>query len=418
MARAPARPTPNPGRSLHRAGLAIVRVRLTAACGSATSRHSPDRSASAEGIRAPPRRCKRSPPFRLRRLRAMTCGGCGAVPGQDGLLDTSSWRADDGDSRHRGLTCRSIRSRQHDAPRRRRSRPSPSRSSRSRRVDLASGGPAATTRQPRPVGDHRTGLAERQPQRQQHALPRGRDRSVPACHRGLKAGAHTIRIQYDFTAGGHKAYDFLATYTAGCRRRCAARRGGVSSMCPSMPDRSSAAFPSDGFSTDGLTVRDAEDYSGVSRRLTIWGGTIGSISGPSHAGSTDGQQHRGVRRPLQLDRVGRPPRLGWPPRPVPLLEPRRGGVRDGAARSRVRRGTCARSSSTVRATRTKIAASSRAPSSASSRRAPSRPRRRRRHRGATESDARTAPARPDPEGGHVRPLDRDRRSARRRRPLS
>ena len=27
---------------------------------------------------------------------------------------------------------------------------------------------------------------------------------------GLKAGAHTIRIQYDFTAGGHKAYDFLA----------------------------------------------------------------------------------------------------------------------------------------------------------------------------------------------------------------
>ena len=29
---------------------------------------------------------------------------------------------------------------------------------------------------------------------------------------GLKAGAHSIRIQYDFTAGGHKAYDFLATY--------------------------------------------------------------------------------------------------------------------------------------------------------------------------------------------------------------
>ena len=29
---------------------------------------------------------------------------------------------------------------------------------------------------------------------------------------GLSAGAHTIRIQYDFTAGGHKAYDFLARY--------------------------------------------------------------------------------------------------------------------------------------------------------------------------------------------------------------
>ncbi len=106
---------------------------------------------------------------------------------------------------------------------------------------------------------------------------------------GLKAGAHTITIQYDFTAGGHKAYDFLATYTGWVSPSiCGAGGGGVSSMCPSMPGHSSAAFPSDGFSTDGLTVRGAEDYSGVSRRLTIWGGTIGSISGPSHAGSTAG----------------------------------------------------------------------------------------------------------------------------------
>ena len=28
---------------------------------------------------------------------------------------------------------------------------------------------------------------------------------------GLKAGNHSIHINYDFTAGGHKAYDFLAT---------------------------------------------------------------------------------------------------------------------------------------------------------------------------------------------------------------
>ena len=28
----------------------------------------------------------------------------------------------------------------------------------------------------------------------------------------LDAGTHTIHINYDFTAGGHKAYDFLATY--------------------------------------------------------------------------------------------------------------------------------------------------------------------------------------------------------------
>src|SRR5918994_6682530 len=29
---------------------------------------------------------------------------------------------------------------------------------------------------------------------------------------GLNAGTHSIHINYDFTAGGHKAYDFLATW--------------------------------------------------------------------------------------------------------------------------------------------------------------------------------------------------------------
>jgi len=106
---------------------------------------------------------------------------------------------------------------------------------------------------------------------------------------GLSAGAHTIRIQYDFTAGGHKAYDFLATYNGWTSPPiCDPSGGGISSMCPSMPTSSSAAFPSDGFVTDGLSVRGAEAYSGVPRRLTIWGGTIASISGPSHAGPTSG----------------------------------------------------------------------------------------------------------------------------------
>ena len=106
---------------------------------------------------------------------------------------------------------------------------------------------------------------------------------------GLKAGVHTIRIQYDFTAGGHKAYDFLARYNGWVSPPvCGAGGGGVSSMCPSLPGSSSAAFPSDSFATDGLSVAGAEWYSGVDRRLTIWGGTIGSISGPTHAGSTGG----------------------------------------------------------------------------------------------------------------------------------
>ena len=106
---------------------------------------------------------------------------------------------------------------------------------------------------------------------------------------GLTAGAHTIRVQYDFTAGGHKAYDFLARYNGWVSPPiCGAGGGGVSSMCPSLPGSSSAAFPSDPFKVDGLTVAGAEWYSGVERRLTIWGGTISSISGPSHTGPTGG----------------------------------------------------------------------------------------------------------------------------------
>ena len=31
---------------------------------------------------------------------------------------------------------------------------------------------------------------------------------------GISAGQHQVDIQYDFTAGGHEAYDFLATYNA------------------------------------------------------------------------------------------------------------------------------------------------------------------------------------------------------------
>jgi hypothetical protein len=59
-------------------------------------------------------------------------------------------------------------------------------------------------------------------------------------------------------------------------------------MCKKMPGASSAAFPSDAYRADGLTVRGAEIYSASPRRLTIWGGTIVSISGPTHSGSPNG----------------------------------------------------------------------------------------------------------------------------------
>ena len=107
---------------------------------------------------------------------------------------------------------------------------------------------------------------------------------------GLAAGAHSIHINYDFTAGGHKAYDFLATWnvTNANGRICAPSGGAISSMCPSLGPTSTAAFPSDHFTADGLSVRGAELYSAAPRRMTIWGGTITSITGPVHSGSVNG----------------------------------------------------------------------------------------------------------------------------------
>src|SRR5688572_24233133 len=107
---------------------------------------------------------------------------------------------------------------------------------------------------------------------------------------GLKAGNYSIHINYDFTAGGHKAYDFLATWnvTNAAGKICSAAGGAISSMCPSMSGASSFPFPSDGFKANGLSVSGAQAYSGSPRRLTIWGGTITSIQGPTHAGSVNG----------------------------------------------------------------------------------------------------------------------------------
>ena len=107
---------------------------------------------------------------------------------------------------------------------------------------------------------------------------------------GMSIGQHTIHLNYDVTAGGHKAYDFLATWnvTNAAGKACATSGGGISSMCPSLPASSSAAFPDDPFVMDGLSVHGAQSYSGAPRRLTIWGGTIVSISAPTHAGPTSG----------------------------------------------------------------------------------------------------------------------------------
>jgi hypothetical protein len=106
---------------------------------------------------------------------------------------------------------------------------------------------------------------------------------------GLQPGSHTIHINYDFTAGGHKAYDFLATWYGWVHPNpCGPAGGGISSMCPSLPGSSSFPFPADPFVANGLSVNAAEVYSGVSRRLTIWGGSITSIRPSVHTGSVNG----------------------------------------------------------------------------------------------------------------------------------
>jgi hypothetical protein len=77
---------------------------------------------------------------------------------------------------------------------------------------------------------------------------------------GLTVGDHSIHLNYDVTAGGHKAYDFLATWnvTNANGKICAMSGGAISTMCPSMPASSSAAFPNDPFVMDGLSVHGAE----------------------------------------------------------------------------------------------------------------------------------------------------------------
>ena len=106
---------------------------------------------------------------------------------------------------------------------------------------------------------------------------------------GLKAGNHSIRINYDFTAGGHKAYDFLASWDAWrSPGLCGAGGGAVSSRCPSLGAASTFTFPTDNFRADGLSVAGAQAFTGTPRRLTIYGGSITSITAPVHSGSVSG----------------------------------------------------------------------------------------------------------------------------------
>ncbi|MFL5790698.1 MAG: hypothetical protein ACJ76A_04275, partial [Actinomycetota bacterium] len=109
---------------------------------------------------------------------------------------------------------------------------------------------------------------------------------------GLSAGQHTIHLNYDFTAGGHEAYDFLATWNdTESPNLCGSGGGAVSSLCPSLPSANTATFKSDPFAPGaptkaGKTVAGAETFAGISRNLTLYGGTIDNLSVPTHSGPT------------------------------------------------------------------------------------------------------------------------------------
>src|SRR6476659_3660575 len=106
---------------------------------------------------------------------------------------------------------------------------------------------------------------------------------------GLAAGQHTIHLNYDFLTGGSEAYDFLATWNVTENpNKCAdPSAGGASSHCPnSLGAADLHAFPGDPFTpavSPGLSVNGAMAFSGVGRNLTMYGGTVNSITAPAHA---------------------------------------------------------------------------------------------------------------------------------------
>jgi hypothetical protein len=137
---------------------------------------------------------------------------------------------------------------------------------------------------------------------------------------GLGAGQHTIHINYDFTAGGHKAYDFLASYESTENvDLCRSGGGGVSSLCGGTPSEAnlptplSVSFPSDGFTADTQLVSGAESISGLTRNLTVYGATVGAapFSAITHTGLTSGNSDADLTFTFTTAGSSSPVLLAW-----------------------------------------------------------------------------------------------------------
>ena len=116
---------------------------------------------------------------------------------------------------------------------------------------------------------------------------------------GLTVGtAYTFHINYDWTAGGHKAYDFLAAPNATEQvDECSAGGGGVPLRCASLGTASTFVLPENSFPSNlsgggTLSVTAAIAYAASApgggyvaaneRFLKLYGGTITSVSDPTH----------------------------------------------------------------------------------------------------------------------------------------
>ena len=107
-------------------------------------------------------------------------------------------------------------------------------------------------------------LGQRQPQREQLALPRGRLCPLPReAHEPRRRAVHTLTIQYDTIDGGKHAYDYLTSYnrTEPAADPCA-RHSRRASRRPSGPI---PADPSIAFANPSSTQ--------VAGQISIWNGT-------------------------------------------------------------------------------------------------------------------------------------------------
>ena len=159
------------------------------------------------------------------------------------------------------------------------------------------GGPAGASRrrqrEPRPVGEHGHGLAERQPQRQQLALPGRRHRPVPARRRGpeLPASTRSTSTTTSRRAATRPTTSSRRGTSRTPRARSAAGPAAGSRRCArSCRRRRARAFPIDGYRVDGLTVHGRGDLLGRAAPADDLGRHDHLDHGPTHCGSAERQQ--------------------------------------------------------------------------------------------------------------------------------